>query len=215
MPDQNITAQPKTCHGRDMNTARTASQTTQTAITSLSQGRPLIDSLRHQIRKLETVRRADDSQVISTGCPGLDQHLPNHGNGRGLATGTLTEWLAPASGCGAELLSLLAARQATVNGGALVIVDPLNRFYPPAAAAWGINLENTIVLRGSSLSSLFWAIDQALRSPAVAAVWGKIDQVSERWLRRFQLSAEQSGAMGMFVRPASVQGSQAGRMCNG
>ncbi len=183
----------------------------------------IIDSLRQQIRRMETLGRADDARVISTGCRELDQLLP----AGGLATGTINEWLTPASGQGAELLSLLAAREACADGGALVVIDPDQSFYAPAAVVWGINLENTIVLtdareetrgarktsacppRASSLApraSLFWSIDQALRCPAVGAVWGRLDRVNQHWLRRFQLSAEQSGAIGIFVRPASVQG---------
>lgn len=180
----------------------------------------LVDALRHQIRKLETAGRADDAKINSTGCPALDKRLPENG----LATGTLTEWLAPATGYGAELLSLLAAREACADGGALVVIDPENRFYPTAAAAWKINLENVVILRNTSPACpaqigsdsltdsrnpfpnvLLWAIDQALRCPAVAAVWGPLGNVSERWMRRFQLSAEQSGAMGMFVRPSQVK----------
>lgn len=214
-----------------MSAARTAHSTTQPPQPRpLFESQSLVESLRHQIRKLETVGRADDAKVVSTGCRELDPLLPDGG----LATGTITEWLTPASGCGAELLSLLAAKQACADGGALVIVDPEHSFYPPAAAAWGINLQNVIVLRNGTRSeiggrrsegrvrsekssiptcylppaacNLLWAIDQSLRCPAVAAVWGRLGQVGERWLRRFQLSAEQSGAMGMFVRPASVKG---------
>jgi hypothetical protein len=168
---------------------------------------PLIDTLRQQIRKLETAGRAGDGRVIPTGCPDLDRQLPDGG----LATGTLTEWLTPDRGCGAELLSLVAAREACADGGALVVLDPEQRFHPPAAAAWGISLQNLVVLRvpaGSpaSTESLLWAADQALRCPAVAAVWGHLGDIGERWLRRFRLSAEQSGAMGLFVRPLRLKG---------
>ena len=170
-----------------------------------------IDLLRNQIRKLETAARSDDGRVISTGCGGLDRQLPRGG----FSTGTITEWLTSSAGAGAELLSLLAARQACADGGALVVIDPRQRFYPAAAAAWGINLENVIVLRTPAASrsaadpfssALLWAIDQSLRCPAVAAVWGRLGEVHERWLRRFQLSAEQSGAMGLFVRPQCIKG---------
>ncbi len=176
----------------------------------------VVESLRNRIRKLETAGRHGDTKVVSTGCRELDQCLPE----RGLATGTITEWLTPSSGLGADLLALLAARAACADGGALVIVDQQRSFFPAAAKAWGISLDNVIVLRDpttksstqqssqtSKLSStLLWSIDQALRCPAVAAVWGTLGQVHERWLRRFQLSAEQSGAMGMFVRPLNILG---------
>ena len=128
------------CHGRTMSTARTAPHVSPPDI---------VDTLRQQIRRMETLSRADDERVISTGCRELDQLLP----AGGLASGTITEWLTPAGGQGAELLSLLAARQACADGGALVIIDPDQSFYAPAAAGWGINLDNTIVLYGSGAST--------------------------------------------------------------
>jgi len=116
-------------------------------------------------------------------------------------------------GCGADYLSLLTAANACTDGGALVVADRHRQFNPQAAAAIGIDLGNVVVIRPPEEKSphdrrydneFFWAIDQALGCSAVAAVWGAINQVGERWFRRFQLSAESSGTMGLFVRPASA-----------
>lgn len=163
-----------------------------------------VQALRQQIRQLETAARSGDGRVISTGCTDLDELLPE----RGLAAGTIAEWLTPAAGYGARVLSLLAARQACADGGALVVIDPERSFHAPAAVAWGIDPDNVIVLRPpfDDRRALYWAVDQSLRSPAVAAVWGPLPRVSEHWQRRFQLSAEESGALGLFIRPASVLG---------
>lgn len=196
----------------------------------------LIDQLQKQIRKFETASRPLDTPRISSGCRALDQLLPGNGYQRGMLVQFLT-----GGGQAADHLSLLVAKEASHDGGAIVIVDPLNQFYPPAAAALGINLDNLIILRGeesesgspnfsgpggrssstftnthtqspssasSDLSSahdisLLWSIDQALRCPAVAAVWGPLPsgELDERWFRRFQLSAEASGCVGLFVQP--------------
>ena len=187
----------------------------------------LVDQLRNQIRGVETAGRISDEVRISSGCPAVDRLLP----GNGYQRGTLIQWLT-SGGHGADYLSLLVARQACADGGALVVFDPLNQFYPPAVAAIGINLDNLIVLRnptpgGSQTSQhrsfasavnnnprhsasdlsdelqndFLWAIDQALRCPAVAAVWGPLDHINERWFRRFQLSAESSGCLGLFIQP--------------
>jgi len=84
---------------------------------------------------------------------------------------------------------------------ALVIIDPEQVFYPPAAAKWGISLDNTVIIRCREPSKIMWAIQQALQCPAVGAVWGCLPNINQRWSRRFQLAAEQSGTMAMFVRP--------------
>jgi len=121
--------------------------------------------------------------------------------------------LSGSGGCGADYLSLLTAANACADGGALVIADRHRQFNPPAAAAIGIDLGNVVVIRPPEEKSphdrryddeFFWAIDQALGCSAVAAVWGAVNRIGERWFRRFQLSAEASGTMGLFVRPASA-----------
>jgi hypothetical protein len=164
--------------------------------------RELLESLRQQVRRIETAGRPGTAggSAVSLGCAALDGLLPQ----KGLPRGTIHEWLAPYRGSGAEILSLIAAREACRDGGALLVVDAAGCLYPPAAAAWGIALENTIILRPESRREEAWAIDQALRCSAVAAVWGLLGLLDERWLRRFQLSAEQSGCLGLFVRPAAA-----------
>ena len=168
----------------------------------------LIERLQGKIHRIETSRRVDDGNIIRSGCATLDQVLPDGGYRRG----SLVEWIiesqrtdaSVSGGYGADFLSLLTAHQACRDGGALVIADSLQQFYPPAAAAMGINLSNLIVLRATGHTNeedLYWAIDQSLRCPAVAAVWCAIEHIHERWFRRFQLAAESSGTLGLFVRP--------------
>ena len=184
----------------------------------------LVEQLRNRIERIETSARVDDGQTISSGCAAIDSLLPAGGYRRG----TLIEWVGglglqhplsseacttstSSGGCGADYLSLLTAANACADGGALVIADRYQQFNPPAAAAIGIDLGNVVVIRPPEEKSphdrryddeFFWAIDQALGCSAVAAVWGAIDRIGERWFRRFQLSAEASGTMGLFVRPA-------------
>ena len=190
----------------------------------------LVQQLRNRIERIETGSRADDGQTISSGCAAVDNLLPESGYRRG----TLIEWVgevrsaqnetlsnrpkrecASSGGCAADFLSLLTAANACADGGALVIADRHRQFNPPAAAAIGIDLGNIVVIRPPEEKSphdrryddeFFWAIDQALGCSAVAAVWGAVDRIGERWFRRFQLSAESSGTMGLFVRPSSTIG---------
>ena len=141
----------------------------------------IINQLRERIRSVETGNRLDDGGVVKHDCESIDRLLPEHGYPRG----TLVQWLS-GGGDGASYLSLRVAQQACLDGGALVVIDPLNQFFAPAAAAMGINLDHLIVLRMASSSchaaqnDLLWAIDQSLRCPAVAAVWGPITEIDER-----------------------------------
>jgi hypothetical protein len=105
----------------------------------------------------------------------------------------------------AATLSLLTAREACREGGTLVVLDRSQTFYPPAAAAWGIDLDRLIVVRPRNAQDEQWAAVQSLRSPAVAAVWGIIDRLDSRAFRRFQLAAQTGRTLGLLLRPPSAR----------
>ncbi len=155
---------------------------------------------------------------FSCGCAALDGLLP----GGGLAPGSVVEWLTAGVGSGAGLFAVVAARealrsrQAEGRGGAVVVVDRRSRadrsgadrnhgFYPPAAAAWGLDLASLIVVHPASEADERWAVDQALRCEHVAAVVAWPGRLDGRTFRRLQLAAEASGAMGLLVRAAEAR----------
>jgi hypothetical protein len=156
----------------------------------------VLQNLAEQLRQFEATRWAAGDGVISTGSAALDRLLPEGGFRRG----TLVEWLSPGPGSGAATLALLAAHQVLGAGGALVVVDRLRLFYPPATARLGIALEKMIVVRPLNEADHAWALDQALRSRGVAAVWSSIERADNRTLRRWQLAAETSGVVGFLLR---------------
>ncbi len=119
-----------------------------------SRGR-MMQQLRGQLGRWEAAAPAEDAEVFSSGAAAIDRLLP----GGGLRHGMLVEWLggesareaisnpSPLGRGGAVTLSLLAAREACHEGGTLVVIDRQQIFYPPAAAAWGIDLNRLIVVR--------------------------------------------------------------------
>jgi protein ImuA len=157
----------------------------------------LVDALRAQLAHWEARRPGRDTSLISSGCQALDRLLP----GGGLPRGALIECLEDEAGAGgAGMVGLILARQAAAEGGALVILDSRHSFYPPAAAVLGIDLDKLLVVRASQARDQFWALDQCLRCPAVAAVWAPLEQLSPRDFRRLQLAAECGGGLGVLVR---------------
>jgi hypothetical protein len=100
---------------------------------------------------------------------------------------------------------LLAAREACREGGVLVVIDRRQTFYPPAAAAWGIDLDRLIVVHPRNARDELWAAVQALRSPAVAAMWAAIDRLDSRAFRRLQLAAQAGRTLGVLVRPGRAR----------
>jgi protein ImuA len=161
----------------------------------------MVEQLRGRIRSVEKSRRGVGDAGVSTGWPPLDALLP----GGGLRRGSLVEWLAAGPGSGAALLAWGAAQQAAQEGGAIVVLDRRREVYPPALAAWGVELERVIFVQPQNARDEGWAWDQALRCPGVAAVWGWVDQVDGRLFRRWQLSAEAGGCLGLLIRPGGVR----------
>lgn len=140
---------------------------------------------------------------IDTGCPGLGRLLP----GGGYERGSLVEWFAQRHGSGVSSLSLLAAAPAMKDGKALVVMDWQGTFYPPSAAALGIDLQRVVVVRPLSREDGWWGLDQALRCPAIGAVWSELpEEMDDRLARRLQLAAEEGGTLGLFVRDIRTRG---------
>lgn len=188
---------------------------------------PLVDALRQQLGKWGPAA-TEESPTFSCGAAAVDRLLP----GGGLRHGMLVEWVGVTTGgppaekstikqnargsvrtagrlpvaAGGATLGLLAAREACREGGMLVLVDRDQTFYPPAAAAWGVDLERLLVVRPQNARDELWAAVQALRSPVVAAVWAFIDRIESRAFRRLQLAAEAGRTLGSLVRPPSARG---------
>ena len=129
----------------------------------------IVRALRQQLRGIETAEHVASTVPISSGCAALDRLLP----GGGFVPGQLIEWLTEERGSGAGTLAMIVARQACCHShGALVVADRTKHFYPTAAVAWGIDWQQLIVIRARSEKDELWALDQSLRCPGVAAVWG-------------------------------------------
>jgi protein ImuA len=162
----------------------------------------LLRDLRDQTERIAADhRKACQTGPISTGLGPLDRLFP-HG---GLEGGTLVEWLADGAGSGATTLSLRVAARALEQGGACVVIDSRQEFYPPAATELGVPLERMILVRPSSPRLTLWAWEQALRFRGVAVTLGELGTLSDRPFRRLQLAAESGGGIGLLVRPMACR----------
>jgi protein ImuA len=178
-----------------------------------------IEALRQQLARweeagaLQNLRERPvllERNVLSSGCPALDAALPE----KGFRPGTLVEWLFSREGDGTATLafrtaaSIVRAVAGASRGGAVVVLDRSGEFYPPAAVAQGIEPERLIVVHPGNKADHTWALDQALRCPAVVAVVAWPDALAEkldgRTFRRLQLAVEQGGGLGLLIRPESV-----------
>lgn len=161
----------------------------------------LLADLAERVSRLEGWRPPQCDERVSSGCRELDALLPD----AGLRRGTLVEWLAARPGSGAGTLALIAAREASRAGGAVVVVDRHRSFYPPAAIRWGLELEKLLLALPRSAAEEQWALDQVLRSQGVAAVLAWPERLDDREFRRLQLAAQGSGTLGLLIRPPQAR----------
>jgi len=154
--------------------------------------------LRTAIAACEQPGNDREGPAVDTTLAKLDRLLP----AGGVPRGSLVELI----GEGAETPALMLAREACRDRGVLVVIDPRREFYPPAAVAWGLAAERQVVVHPADDAAALWAADQALRNPAVAAVWLRRDRLRSHDARRLQLAAEAGSAVGLLLRPMDVRG---------
>ncbi|HEX4072153.1 MAG TPA: hypothetical protein VHX68_13330 [Planctomycetaceae bacterium] len=162
-------------------------------------------------------------KAVSTGIEALDRLLPD----AGFREGTLVEWLAESGS--SDQLALLAAAPALGSDRVLIVIDGEKTFYPPAAAALGIDLRRLILVRPGKAAAMpresggktvgkttasrtnalgtetLWALEQTLQSRGVAVTFCRLERLNARVFRRLQLAAERGGGLGFLIRAPSAR----------
>jgi protein ImuA len=160
---------------------------------------PQLRALRQSIRTLEQGRLC--GRVMPFGLPTVDAGLPSGG----LALGALHEILgagadeedgAVAAAFAASLLARLARR----HGGPVLWCLAAGDLYAPGLAARGLAPERLIVARCHDDTDILWAMEEGLRSAALAAVLGEVGTLAPTAGRRLQLACETGGVTGFVLR---------------
>jgi hypothetical protein len=145
-------------------------------------------------------------ETVPTGFRALDARLP----GGGWPLATLIELLVPAAGVGEIRLLLPALKRLTTAAGEeprwVAWLAPPHLPYAPALAAAGLDPARMLVVRPRAGSDRLWAMEQALRSGACAAVLGWTGTADDTALRRLKLAAEEGRTPAFLLRPAAHRG---------
>ena len=170
---------------------------------------PVSAVLREKVRRLEranSVRQAGKA-AVPTGLRAIDVLLPEGG----LLTGALHEVEAGAApsgrvaahdgaalGFAAHLLGRFAP------GTILWCRQPMGTFdappYAPALSAW-FDPARLLVVTARRDEDVFWAMEEGLRCPGIAAVLGETRATDATAGRRLSLAAEKSGVPALLLRP--------------
>ncbi|MFN5850510.1 MAG: ImuA family protein [Pirellulaceae bacterium] len=165
-------------------------------------GRWLASQITEQLRGTLQLARSSQTnrQKISSGFDALDLVLPSGG----YEEGSLVDLFGAGPADGRWWIAWHSVLHALRGGRYAVVVEKQPLFYPPAIASLRVPIESLVVVRCRDDRECEWAIDQSLRSPAVGAVIAEVHTRDDRMARRWQLSVEHGGGLGLLIRPPSA-----------
>lgn len=143
--------------------------------------------------------------TLPTGFAGLDARLPDGG----WPFPALIESLSERCGLGELGLLMPALRElqsvtsAQPVARAVAWLNPPFIPYAPALAERGLDLQRQLVTGPLTPVQSLWAMEQAMRSGACAAVLAWADRASTQALRRLKLAASEGGCLGVLFRSSS------------
>ena len=157
----------------------------------------LVAALRARIGRLE---RAGAAAALARGQAGvvhlseaLDTHLPEGG----LPRAALHEILAAEPGAAAGFAAVILGRA----GGTVLWIAREPEAWPPGLARYGLSPADLVLVRAPRPADGLWAMEEALRCPAVVAALLDAPDLDLTAARRLQLAAESGGALGLLLRP--------------
>lgn len=155
----------------------------------------LLAALRGAIAQHDALRPTGTVPVAD----GIDGALP----GGGLARGAIHEILIVESGCSTAFCGHLLSR---AGGLACWIMPPraADIPWPAGLLAQGLDPACLVLVEAAGQDAL-WAAEQALRSPALAAVAAVLPPLDLAAARRLQLAAEAGGTLGLILRPDEAE----------
>lgn len=177
---------------------------------------PVPAALREKVRRLErahSVQRSGRAASVPTGLAAVDALLPDGG----LPTGALHEIeagpgrsgrFAPHDGAALGFTAHLLGRFGP--GTLLWCRRPTGTFdappYAPTLAAW-FDPARLLMVTARRDEDLFWAMEEGLRCPGIAAVVGETRAADPTAGRRLSLAAEKNGVPALLLRaePAPPQ----------
>ena len=162
-------------------------------------GNDRLAALRRHLDALARTGRGGPPPVLPFGLGAVDRALP----GKGLALAALHE-IAGSAGeeeDGALAAAFLAGILARLRPG-LPVLWCLGAadLYAPGLAAFGLDPGRLILARARRPAEVLWAMEEGLRTPALAAVVGEIEALSLPASRRLLLAAEGSGVTAFALR---------------
>jgi protein ImuA len=157
----------------------------------------IISKLQREILHLEGYKPSNGN-AVDVGLGPITYGLPN----RSFPLGAVHEFvsqdyqgLAATSAFIAGVLSPLMS-----SGGISLWIGSARKLFPPALNSFGIQPDRVIFIDVQKEREVLWAVEEALKCPALTAVVGEMKTLGFTSSRRLQLAVEQSKVTGFIIR---------------
>jgi protein ImuA len=172
----------------------------------------LMAALRARIGRLERAGAAAALARAEAGTVPLAEAIDAALPGGGLARAGLHEVLSAEAGAAAGFAALLLGRASAGAAGAkggqngpVLWIGPDPDAWPPGLMRYGLSPADLVMVRASRPADGLWAMEEALRCPAVAGALLALTDIDLTAARRLQLAAEAGGALGLLLRPDTAE----------
>ncbi len=137
------------------------------------------------------------AQNLNTGLWEVEQAFPDHT----FPLGAVHEFISNASEDAAATNGfMMGLTGQLIKKGTAIWVSSKRTIFPPALSLFGIDPERIIFVDLWRQKEVLWAIEEALKCDAIAAVIGELSELSFTESRRLQLAVEQSRVTGFIHR---------------
>jgi protein ImuA len=137
--------------------------------------------------------------VLPLGAPALDAALPGGGLARAGVHEILPERTAWDDGAAAGFACAVLGRLMAAAAGPVLWIARRCDLYAPGLAAFGVDPDRLLIARAGDDAAVLWALEEALRCPALAGALGEVGRLDRTAARRLQLAAEAGGVFGLTL----------------
>jgi protein ImuA len=166
-----------------------------------------------ELRRLMPGMGEEERKALPFGLGTIDSHLPDGG----LTCGALHEIVPAAESCIAAAFGFIAAILARLACPLVFVMPayglrpyrPHGRLHGHGLNALGLDPGRLILVETAHRKETLWAMEEAVRSAAAAAVVGVIDTLDLKLSQRLHLAATEAGLPLFLLRPAATLESSA------
>ncbi len=163
----------------------------------------VLEQLQKELLSLQGLRSVVSTTSVDTGLGPVTGAFPNFT----FPLGAIHEFIASGAEDAAATSGFVSAvvNKLMDKDGVALWISASRTLFPPALMSFGINPEKIIFLDLQKEKELLWAMEEALKCGALAAVIGEIRELGFTASRRLQLAVEESKVTGFILRNSPRQ----------